>query len=64
LEHEQYWRQLVKKGVAPETGYTEFPRGRVSYDRRSGQFILLADRCILRQRKLVGAILSRMHLPV
>lgn len=48
-------------GVAPDT---EFPRGRVSYDRRSGWFTLLADLCILRQKSLVRAILSRLRLPV
>jgi len=63
LEHEQYWKQLVKTGVAPDTEYTDLPRGRVSYDRRSGQFTLLADRCTLREKNLVGTILSRMHLP-
>jgi hypothetical protein len=64
LEHEQFWRQLVNKGVAPDTEYTEFPRGRVSYDRRSGEFTLLADLCILWQEGLVKTILSRMRLPV
>src|SRR5271156_6239471 len=63
-EHEQYWRQLVKKRVAPDTEYTEFPRGRVSHDRRNGQFTLLADACILRQKSLVSTILARMQLPV
>lgn len=47
-------------GVAPDT---EFPRGRVSYDRRSGWFTLLTDLCILRQKSLVRAILSRLRLP-
>jgi hypothetical protein len=63
-EHEHYWRQLVKRGAAPKTDYTEFPRGRVSYDRRSGAFTLRADRCILREKALIIAILSQMRLPI
>jgi hypothetical protein len=64
LEHERWWAQLVKKGVAPATVYTEFPRGRVSFDRRSGEFRFLADECIVRRKRLVAAILKRMNLPV
>lgn len=63
-DHISYWAELVKSGRVPNSGYEEFPRGRVSYDRRSGQFTFLADLCILRQKSLVSAILSRMHLPV
>lgn len=64
LQHEQYWKQLVEQGVAPDTEYTEFPRGRVSYERQSHKFTLLADECILRRKTLVSAILQRMNLPV
>lgn len=62
-EHRQYWRQLVKQRAAPDTGYEEYPRCRVSHDEKSGRFRLLADACILRDKKLVTAILLRMHLP-
>jgi len=62
LEHERWWAELVKKGVAPDNVYTEFPRGRVSFDRRNEEFRFLADECILRRRSLVAAILERMHL--
>jgi hypothetical protein len=62
--HCQYWEQLVKRGAVPNTEYTEFPRGRVSYNRKTGKFKLLADRCILREKKLIKAIFSRMRLPV
>jgi hypothetical protein len=64
LEHEQWWTQLVKKGIAPNTAYTEFPRGRVSFDRRNKEFRFLADPCILRRKNLVSAVLKRMNLPV
>jgi hypothetical protein len=48
----------------PDTEYQRFPRGRVSYNRQSGKFTLLADRCILSKKRLVAAILLRMNLPV
>ena len=61
--HCQYWEQLVERGAVPNTDYTKFPRGRVSYNRKTGEFKLLADRCILRDKKLIKAIFSRMRLP-
>ncbi len=54
----------MKRGAALKTNYTEFPRGRVSYERRRGAFTLRADRCILREKALIIAILSQMRLPV
>jgi hypothetical protein len=63
-DHCHYWEQLVKQGAFPNTKYTKFPRGRVSYNRKTGKFTLLADRCILREKKLINAIFSRMRLPV
>jgi hypothetical protein len=63
-DHADYWKQLVKRGAAPDAEYGEYPRGRVSYNRKSGRFSLIADRCILREQELVNAISSQMHLPV
>ena len=62
--HDEYWAQLVKMGAVPRAGYEEFPRGRVAYSNESGKFILLADACILRENKVLYAILSRMNMPV
>jgi hypothetical protein len=62
-DHQRYWRLLVKRGVVPNSQYERYPRGRVSYNKKSGIFTFEADRCILREKKLVNAILSRMHLP-
>lgn len=61
--HFQYWEQLVKQRAVPATEYERFPRGRVSYDRKSGKFELLADPCILSEKSLVAAIFLRMNLP-
>jgi hypothetical protein len=62
LAHEVWWAQLVTKSVAPNTFYAEFPRGRVSYNRRSREFTFRADSCILRQESLVRAIMKWLHL--
>jgi len=62
-DHQRYWEQLVKRGDCPDTGDDRYPRDRVSYNRGSGKFTLLADRCILGRKSLVSKILSRMNLP-
>jgi hypothetical protein len=62
--HDEYWAQLVKMGAVPGTGYEDYPRGRVAYDNKSGEFILLADACILHENKVLDAIMSRQHLPI
>ena len=61
-DHCEYWKRLVKQKAVPHTGYERFPRGRVSYNRKTGKFVLHADACILREKNIVTAILSRMHL--
>jgi hypothetical protein len=43
--------------------YEEAPRGRVVYNAISHQFTLLADECILRDKKMVRMIISELHLP-
>jgi len=63
LTHEDWWARLTSKGVSPNTFYAEFPRGRVSYDRREGVFRFRADLCILRREHVVKKIMKRMRLP-
>jgi hypothetical protein len=63
-DHYQYWAQLVGSGDVPDAEYEEHPRGRVSYNEKTGKYTLLADRCILGRKRLVRKILSGMHLPV
>ena len=63
LEHEIWWSQLVTKGIVPDVNYAEFPRGRVSYDRREGVFTFRADPCILGRERLVRTIMKRLRLP-
>jgi hypothetical protein len=64
LGHDEYWAQLIATGaVPPDSEYEEYPRGRVAFNERTEQFSLLADRCILRDKKKVADIMERLHLP-
>jgi hypothetical protein len=62
-DHISYWAELVKTGSVPDSEYERFPRGRVSYNEKAGKYTLLADKCILRRKRVVSQILSRLHLP-
>ena len=61
--HDEYWAQLVSTGAVPDAEYEEHPRGRVAFNEKTGNYALLADRCILRRKGVVGKIFSRMSLP-
>lgn len=62
--HESVWEQYQQTGIVPgEMEYDELPRGRVMYDTKTRRFTLLADRCIVRNKKIVRKIKQRMHLP-
>ena len=63
-DHCRYWAQLVSSGDVTDAEYEEHPRGRVSYNEKTGTHTLLADRCILGRESLVSKILSGMNLPV
>ncbi len=64
LGHPEYWAQLAAQGKVPrDREYEEFPRGRVVYDVARCQYTLMADACILRQKKLVQRILRELHRP-
>ena len=63
--HEQFWADLQEQGHAPgDEEYIGIPRGRALFSKRTGQYLLLLDRCILRQPKLVREIRRRMNLPI
>jgi hypothetical protein len=62
--HEDYWERLQNKGTVPsEVDYMRPPRGRVVFDGREQRFHLLADKCILSQRKVIRKAMDAMHLP-
>jgi hypothetical protein len=63
--HIDYWAEIQRKGlVPPESEYEEFPRGRVMHHPASGEFTILADKCITDRKELVGEIKKTLHLPM
>ncbi len=63
-DHFSVWARLQQAGtVLPEMEYEEAPRGRVMYNTKTGQFTLLADRCILGRKEVVARIKSELRLP-
>ena len=63
-DHIKYWAELVSKGAVPDDEYEKHPRGRVAYNEKTGEYTLLADKCILGKKSLVTKIVSRLNLPV
>lgn len=64
MGHEQFWADLQSQGkVPPDEEYMGVPRGRALFSKRTGQFSLLLDRCILKRPKIVREIRRRMNLP-
>jgi hypothetical protein len=62
--HDAFWRELQARGAVPkDEEYDGVPRGRVCYDTRSRIYQLYLDRCILRDRQMVGKIIRTMKLP-
>ena len=61
--HISYWAELARIGAVPSAEYEEYPRGRVAYNMKTGKYPLLADKCIVRRKNIVRAILRQMDLP-
>jgi hypothetical protein len=62
--HIDFWTRLQRTGAVPaEVEYEEPPRGRVVFDGRERCFHLLADKCILGRRDVIGRIMDGLHLP-
>ena len=62
--HYSKWRELQKSGAAPpDCEYEEFPRGRVMFNRTTETFLLLADTCILGDKRMLAQVMQEMHLP-
>jgi hypothetical protein len=62
--HIDTWEEWQRIGKAPlESPYEEYPRGRVTYDRKAKTFMLLADECILKRQELVAKIREELRLP-
>lgn len=62
--HIDHWTAQQGLGtVSREVEYEEPPRGRVVFNKRTQQFALYADRCILKRTAVVKRIMEAMHLP-
>jgi hypothetical protein len=61
--HEELWSKY-QRIVPADTEYHQFPRGRVLYDTVSDRFLLYADNCILRKKRLVEQIFRKLRLPL
>ena len=62
--HCSKWKKFQQRGtVALDLEYDELPRGRVSYNMKARTCILLADRCILKEKDLVAKIKKEFQLP-
>jgi hypothetical protein len=61
--HLEVWTLFQRDGAVPkEVEYEEPPRGRVMYNTKTRQFMLLADRCVLKDKSLVKWIMSALSL--
>jgi hypothetical protein len=62
--HPDLWKQLQEAGAVPcDLEYDETARGRVNYEDASGRFTLFADKCIIRNKRLVSKIMNELSLP-
>jgi len=62
-DHVQYWDNLLRDRVVPESEYDEHPRGRVVFNTKTGQFVVYADSCILRKAGLIAKVKRELQLP-
>jgi hypothetical protein len=63
--HVDYWERLISERLVPgDEEYQNIPRGRIIFDASSGRYLLLLDRCILRQKNVVAMIKRQMGLPL
>ena len=59
-----FWERLQRDGIVRrEMEYEEPPRGRVTYSTRTGQFEVLADRCIASDKPCTAIVIERLGLP-
>lgn len=64
LGHPEFWERLQEGGAVPsDMPYEDCARGRVNYEDASRKFNLLADTCIIRNKRLIGRIMARLRLP-
>lgn len=64
VDHPVFWNNLQRNGLVPkDIPYTEIPRGRVTLYDPERRFTLFADKCIIKNKKLVSKIMAQLSLP-
>lgn len=62
--HIDVWEGWQKLGKVPvDVPYEEPPRGRVVFNRKTSESVLLADKCILERKSVVAKITKALGLP-
>ena len=62
--HPEFWRFLLKADAVPRNMRSEeAARGRVNYHDAIGRFTLFADRCIIKSKRQIRAIMTELNLP-
>jgi hypothetical protein len=61
--HFRWWQEMRAAHLVPDCEFEDFPRGRVVFQPKLQEFILMADRCILRRKDVVERIMEQMDLP-
>jgi hypothetical protein len=63
--HIDFWTEQQAQGIVPcDIEYEEAPRGRVTFNTKTKQFVFYADRCILKGKPAVIQVMRTMYLPV
>jgi hypothetical protein len=61
--HMDVWTLFQQRGIATaDVEYEEFPRGRVMHNTKTRRFTLLADKCILKDERIISKIMAEMNL--
>ena len=64
VEHPDYWKRLQEHRAAPiDMHHEDAARGRANCMDATGGFTLLADRCIIESKPLLGRIMAALGLP-
>lgn len=62
--HNAVWQRFRQEGIAQrEMEYEESPRGRVMYNTKTQRFLLLADKCILKDKSVMKEVMAGLKLP-
>jgi len=63
--HKHIWKAFQQAGGVPKAmRYDEAPRGRVVYNMKIRQFLIIADPCIVASSAALNEIKNRLRIPV